>query len=101
MPVPGFCRYEANPDILGYPYLVIGGLPGAEGRAAFEAACDGDRCDMLRQFGGITALIHLVSPAAWPVLLNRVFQFDVSVCPHCGGRMRFVAALRDPHSMRT
>lgn len=63
LPVSGFCHYEASPDILGCPYLVIGGLPGVEGRAAFEAAGDGDRCDMLRQFGEATAVIHLVSPA--------------------------------------
>ena len=63
LPVSGFCHHETDPGILGYPYLIASGLPGTEGRAAFEAAGDGDRCDMLRQFGQVTARIHRVRPA--------------------------------------
>ena len=34
-------------------------------------------------------------------LLARVFAIDVTVYPHGGGRMCFVAALTDPHATRT
>ena len=37
----------------------------------------------------------------WAVLLARVFQFDVTVCPACGGQMKIIAALTDAHSIRT
>jgi hypothetical protein len=36
---------------------------------------------------------------AWAVLLARVFQFDVTECPTCGGRMKIVAAVTDPRSI--
>jgi hypothetical protein len=36
---------------------------------------------------------------AWAVLLARVFQFDVTECPTCGGRMKIVAAVTDPGSI--
>jgi len=38
---------------------------------------------------------------SWATLLARVFAFDVTVCPACGGRLRLVAALTDPDSMNT
>ncbi len=37
---------------------------------------------------------------AWAVLLSRVFQFDVTECPACGGRMKIVAAVTEPSSIR-
>jgi hypothetical protein len=37
---------------------------------------------------------------AWAVLLARVFQFDVTVCDRCGGKVKIVAALTDPGSIR-
>ncbi len=37
---------------------------------------------------------------AWAVLLARVFQFDVTECPACGGRMKIVAAVTDARSIR-
>ena len=36
---------------------------------------------------------------AWAVLLARVFQFDVTECPACGGRMQIVAAVTDARSI--
>ena len=36
----------------------------------------------------------------WATLLARVFAFDVTVCPACGGRLRLIAALTDPVSVR-
>ncbi|MEX2400290.1 MAG: hypothetical protein WD423_05925 [Rhodothermales bacterium] len=42
---------------------------------------------------------RLVVPEAR--LLARVFRVDVTVCPDCGGTMKFIAALTDPPSTRT
>ena len=33
-------------------------------------------------------------------LLARVFALDVTVCPACGGRLRLIAVLTDPASVR-
>ena len=38
---------------------------------------------------------------AWAVLLARVFRIDVTLCPQCGGRMRIIACLTHPDSIRT
>ena len=38
---------------------------------------------------------------SWCQLLARVFSVDVTECPDCGGRMKIVAALTDPTSIRT
>ncbi len=37
---------------------------------------------------------------AWAVLLARVWAIDVTQCPACGGRMKIVAAVTDPCSIR-
>ena len=37
----------------------------------------------------------------WATLLARVFSSDLSACATCGGRLRIVAALTDPASIRT
>ena len=37
---------------------------------------------------------------SWCVLLGRVFQVDVTVCPDCGGSMKIVAALTEATSIR-
>jgi len=37
---------------------------------------------------------------SWAALLARVWAIDATVCPRCGGRMRFVAALTDADSIR-
>lgn len=37
---------------------------------------------------------------SWAALLARVWDIDASLCPRCGGRMRFVAALTDADSIR-
>ena len=36
----------------------------------------------------------------WAALLARVFAPDLSACPACGGRLRIIAALTDPASIR-
>ena len=36
----------------------------------------------------------------WAALLARVFALDVTVCPDCGGRLRLIAALTEPASIR-
>ena len=37
---------------------------------------------------------------SWAKLLARVFRIDVRVCPDCSGRMRVIAALTEPASIR-
>ena len=37
----------------------------------------------------------------WATLLARVFSSDLSECTACGGRLRIIAALTDPPSIRT
>jgi hypothetical protein len=37
----------------------------------------------------------------WASLLARVFLADAERCPKCGGRMKWVAALTEPHSICT
>ena len=37
----------------------------------------------------------------WAALLARVFGADLSACATCGGRLRIIAALTDPTSIRT
>ena len=36
----------------------------------------------------------------WASLLARVFRVDVEKCPRCAGKMKIVAALTDPASIR-
>ena len=37
----------------------------------------------------------------WAALLARVFSADLSECAACGGRLKIIAALTDPASIRT
>jgi len=37
---------------------------------------------------------------AWAHLMRRAFDVDVLACPRCGGRLRLVAAIDDPHVIR-
>ena len=41
--------------------------------------------------------VHRVS---WAKLLARVFQYDVTVCPTCSGRMKVIAALTEPAAIQ-
>ena len=33
---------------------------------------------------------------SWARLLKRVFKIDIECCPHCGGRVKIIAAIEDP-----
>ncbi len=33
---------------------------------------------------------------SWACLLKRVFDIDIGHCPHCGGRVKIIAAIGDP-----
>ena len=37
---------------------------------------------------------------AWTDILQRVFEVDALHCPQCGGRMRILSAITDPHVAR-
>ena len=36
------------------------------------------------------------APMSWMQRLKRVFAIDIESCPHCGGKLRVVAAIEDP-----
>ena len=38
---------------------------------------------------------------SWVVFLARVFRIEVTLCPDCGGRMKLIAVLTDPNSIRS
>lgn len=50
---------------------------------------------------GVSALPPCPHRLSWCQLLARVFSIDISECPACGGRMRIVAALTEPASIRS
>jgi len=37
--------------------------------------------------------------STWSKMLARVFKFDMSKCPSCGGQVRFVGSVKDPGSI--
>ena len=41
------------------------------------------------------------APLTWAQRLRRVFEIDVTVCPHCGGTLRVIADITDPDTIRT
>jgi hypothetical protein len=41
------------------------------------------------------------APLTWAERLKRVFEIDITVCPHCGGTLRFIADVTDPEVIRT
>ena len=36
----------------------------------------------------------------WAQLMRRAFALDVLACPACGGRLRLIALIFDPHAVR-
>jgi len=41
------------------------------------------------------------APLTWMQRLQRVFQIDIELCPHCGGTLRVIAAIEDPRVIQT
>jgi len=41
------------------------------------------------------------APLTWAQRLKRVFEIDITVCPRCGGTLRFIADVTDPDLIRT
>lgn len=37
-----------------------------------------------------------IAPLSWAERLKRVFLIDISVCPYCGGTLRWIADITDP-----
>lgn len=67
-------------------------VPGPSGLTVSEDCAHGEPASEADSRRG-----HRVS---WAKLLARVFQVDVTECPTCGGRLKIVAALTDPFSVR-
>jgi hypothetical protein len=36
----------------------------------------------------------------WAKLMRRAFDIDVLACPRCGGRLRLLGLIEDPHAVR-
>ena len=75
--------------------------PNAADRAAIvpgpQAEADEETCNGRHSGGqGQTSPYR----RSWATLLARVFRIDVTNCPDCGGRMKIIAALTDPSSIR-
>ena len=45
--------------------------------------------------------VRPTAPLAWAQRLKRVFEIDITVCPHCGGTLRVIADITDPDTIRT
>ena len=39
---------------------------------------------------------HPIAPLTWATRLQRVFDIDITLCPHCGERLRVVADITQP-----
>ncbi|MDQ3564478.1 MAG: hypothetical protein M3436_10165 [Pseudomonadota bacterium] len=39
----------------------------------------------------------IMAPARISWALKRVFDIDIEHCPHCGGTLKIIAAIEDPH----
>ena len=37
----------------------------------------------------------------WAELLARVFGFDMRACPDCGGPLKIIAAILEPHAIQS
>ena len=42
-----------------------------------------------------------IAPMNWAERLRRVFLIDITTCPRCGGRLRWIADVIDPDVIRT
>ena len=69
--------------------------PNAKDRARIVPAGKDARPDACEGFEARST--HRV---AWAALLARVFHLQMTRCEHCGGRMRIVAAITEPASVR-
>jgi hypothetical protein len=41
-----------------------------------------------------------IAPMTWAERLRRVFQIDITTCPECGSRLRWIADVTDPSVIR-
>ena len=41
-----------------------------------------------------------MAPMTWAERLRRVFQIDITTCPDCGGRLRWIADVSEPSVIR-
>ena len=41
-----------------------------------------------------------IAPMTWAERLRRVFRIDISTCPQCGGRLRWIADVTEPTVIR-
>ena len=41
-----------------------------------------------------------IAPMTWAERLRRVFRFDITLCPDCGGQLRWIADVTEPTLIR-
>ncbi len=81
--------------------------PNAADRAQIVPGPADDVTEVDGSEGGESTPAQRRHRLAWAVLLARVFQFDLTVCDRCGGKVKIVARrspdrpVSDPHSIRT
>jgi len=77
---------------------------GSASGIATDSGSDGRRCGHEHHHGGAVAnddqQAELArppkAPLTWAERLRRVFGIEITVCPHCGGRLRVIADVTDP-----
>jgi hypothetical protein len=80
--------------------------PHARGRAQVVALCpkqvpqNAATKDPSKQDGDLPAALPISRRIAWSDLLRRTFGVDVLTCPHCPGKMRLLALIKDPKVAR-
>ena len=71
-------------------------VPGAGKHRSHKgktASCRDDG-SKLQKSGPVDASDLPIAPLTWAQRLKRVFEFDITLCPHCGGRLRVIAGGR-------
>ena len=80
-------------------YATTGSWP--HGPATATASCPPNRLKSRQRRTANRALRPAAIACGGATLLARVFSSDISECTACGGRLRIIAALTDPASIRT
>ena len=96
---------HARQSLAQYPHLLL--VLGIDRKQTPVAPCPGSRSHRVGEAGcGVVACglrlerSVLRRRLGWAALLARVFSAELSPCAACGGRLRILAALTDPASIR-
>ena len=93
----GGCRHRERAAVAASG---VGGPTGAAGPLADEATHRVLRRRIVPHAPGRRRRGGVRRRYSWAVLLQRVYEIDIFVCPSCRGRRRLLAAIHDPDSIR-